>query len=78
MAHCSEEIIPSDTVFRFLHAGDLKHDPAVRRFTNRNSSDEKAGAKFGCCFQGAHKTLDRKMVVEIRPQLLLLAVFNRA
>lgn len=76
VAHCGKEIIPCDTVFHLLHARDLKHDPAVRRFTNRNSSDENQWADFDCCFQRAYKTLYRKLVVEIRAQLLLLTVIK--
>lgn len=33
-AHCGEKIIARHTVFDFVHARDLKHDLAVRRFTN--------------------------------------------
>jgi hypothetical protein len=39
-----EKIVARDTVFDFVHARDLKHDLAVRRFTNWNSSNEDPGS----------------------------------
>jgi hypothetical protein len=43
VAHGGEKIVAGDNVFDFLQAGDLKHDLAVRRLTDWNSSNEEPG-----------------------------------
>jgi hypothetical protein len=50
VAYGGEKIVARDTAFDFVHARDLKHDLAVRRFTNWNSSNEDPGSVFDCCF----------------------------
>jgi hypothetical protein len=43
-AYGGEKIVARYTVVDFVHARDLKHDLAVRRLTNWNSSNEDPGS----------------------------------
>jgi hypothetical protein len=49
-AHRGEKIIARNTVSDFGHARDLKHDLAVRRLADWNSSNENPWSVFDCYF----------------------------